>query len=275
MSRSIGLREADGSTGADVMRADWGRAYLKGRRKQSGSADKKARQTDLAGRRVGPLVGLISGRVHAADDRLKFKCPCRALGGIIPYVTTCSRRKDTAGALTGAAYLAKTLATPIPTYPTRKNMTKALTILLGCLALAVTVHAHPGAQGKDGNHADTPADLLAKYDKNGDGKLDASELAALTSADRAALDRHRRHHGHPGRGDGDGQGDGKGRGKGGPGKGGPSGPGGKGDGRGDDAGRDKDGPDGKGEGRGKGGPGKGGPSGPGGKGTPGGKGKAI
>ncbi len=72
-------------------------------------------------------------------------------------------------------------------------MTKALTILLGCLALAATVHAHPGAQGKDGNQGDTPADLLAKYDKNGDGKLDESELTALTSEDRAALDRHRFH----------------------------------------------------------------------------------
>ncbi len=125
-------------------------------------------------------------------------------------------------------------------------MTKALTILLGCLALAATVHAHPGAHGKDGKQGDTPADLLAKYDKNGDGKLDESELTALTSEDRAALDRHRRHHGHPGRGDGDGRGKG--------------GPGGKGDGRGDDAGR------------GKGGPGKGGSSGPGGKGAPSGKG---
>ena len=117
-------------------------------------------------------------------------------------------------------------------------MNKALTILLGCLALAATAHAQGAAKGKGDNQPDTPADLLAKYDKNGDGMLDASELAALTSADRATLEQHRRHHGHPGRG-----------------KGGP-GPGGKDDGRGDDAGRGKGGP------------------GPGGKGAPGGKGKA-
>ncbi len=108
-------------------------------------------------------------------------------------------------------------------------MTKALTILLCCLALAATVHAHGGAEGKNGNRADTPADLLAKYDKNGDGMLDATELATLTSEDRASLDRHRIHHGHPGRG--------------------------KGFGRADDAGRGKDVPDVQGEGRGKGGPG--------------------
>ena len=129
-------------------------------------------------------------------------------------------------------------------------MTKALTILLGCLALAATAHAQGTDKGKGGNQPDTPADLLAKYDKNGDGVLDVTELAALTAEDRAALDRHRRHHGHPGRGKGAPGPGGPGRGKGGP------GPGGKDDGRGDDAGRGKGGP------------------GPGGKGAPGGKGKA-
>jgi len=157
----------------------------------------------------------------------------------------------TAGASPGAAYPAKAIvtpSTPIHTQTTR-NMNKALTILLGCLALAATAHAQGAAKGKGDNQPDTPADLLAKYDKNGDGMLDASELAALTSADRAALEQHRRHHGHHGRGKGGPGPGGPGRGKGGP------GPGGKGDGRGDDAGRGKDGPGGKG-GSGAGGKGK-------------------
>ncbi|MEY4445702.1 MAG: hypothetical protein RL444_815 [Verrucomicrobiota bacterium] len=90
---------------------------------------------------------------------------------------------------------------PIHTQTTN-NMNKALTILLGCLALAATAHAQGAAKGKGDNQADTPAELLAKYDKNRDGMLDASELAALTSEDRAALEQHRRHHGHHGRGKG-------------------------------------------------------------------------
>jgi hypothetical protein len=64
---------------------------------------------------------LLLGEVGAGKLRLKHKCPCRALSCIIPYVTTCSRRKDTAGALSGAAYLAKALATPLPTSPTQKT----------------------------------------------------------------------------------------------------------------------------------------------------------
>jgi len=164
----------------------------------------------------------------------------------------------TAGASPGAAYPAKAIVTPSTPIHTQttSNMNKALTILLGCLALAATAHAQGAAKGKGDNQADTPAELLAKYDKNRDGMLDASELAALTSQDRAALEQHRRHHGHPGRG------------KGGPGPGGKGGPGGKDDdagrrkdgpggkggpgpgGKGDDAGRRKDGPGGKGDGRG-------------------------
>lgn len=132
--------------------------------------------------------------------------------------------------------------------PNPNNMIKALKILLGCLALTATVHAHGGAKGKGGNQAEIPADLLAKYDKDADGKLDVSELAALTSEDRASLGRQRRHHGRPGRGDGDARGDG--RGKGGP--GGKGAPGVKGDVRGDDAGRGKDNGRGKDDGRGKG-----------------------
>jgi hypothetical protein len=83
-------------------------------------------------------------------------------------------------------------------------MNPTLTLILGCLALAANAHAHGGANGKDGRQPATPADLLAKFDKNGDGMLDASELAALTSEERATLGQHGQHHGHPGRGKGDG-----------------------------------------------------------------------
>ncbi len=163
-------------------------------------------------------------------------------------------------------------------------MNKALPILFGCLALAATAHAQIGAKGNDGKQPDTPAELLAKYDKDGDGKLDAAELAALTSDDRATLDRH---HGHPGRGKGGPGPGGPGRGKGGPGPGGKAelgrgdevgrgkdapGRGKGGLGRGDEVGRDKDAPDGK---AGLGRKGEGRSDNPGnGKGRPAGKGKA-
>lgn len=135
-------------------------------------------------------------------------------------------------------------------------MNPTLTLILGCLALTANAHAHGGASGKDGRQPATPADLLAKFDKNGDGMLDATELAALTSEERASLGQHGQHHGHPGRGKGGpgpggrgvGRGAEAGRGKDAP--GGKGGPAGKGDGPAVDAGRGKDGPAGKGDGRG-------------------------
>lgn len=116
--------------------------------------------------------------------------------------------------LSGAAHPAKLVAPPLPlpSKQTTNNMNLTLTLILGCLALAANAPAHGGANGKDGRQSATPADLLSKFDKNGDGMLDASELAALTSEKRASLGQHGQHHGHPGRG-----------------KGGP-GPAGKGDG---------------------------------------------
>lgn len=96
--------------------------------------------------------------------------------------------------------------------PHPPTMIKALTILLGLLAMTATADAH-GGKGKGGRQPDAPADLLAKYDKNRDGKLDEAELATLTPEDRAALEQHRKQHRRHGKGKGKGKCRGKGDGR--------------------------------------------------------------
>jgi hypothetical protein len=94
------------------------------------------------------------------------------------------------------------------------DMIKTLAITLGILALAIPASAHP--KGKGGGKRGEPtaeqkatrAELVAKYDKNGDGQLDEAERAAVSDEDRAKLG------GHHGKGKGKGGGKGRGNGKG-------------------------------------------------------------
>jgi hypothetical protein len=90
-------------------------------------------------------------------------------------------------------------------------MIKTLTVLVLASALTITANAGPGGKGKGkrGQRGQVPAELLQKYDKNNDGKLDEQERAAVSEEDKAKLG------GHHGKGGGKG---GKG-GKGGPGPG--------------------------------------------------------
>jgi hypothetical protein len=102
-------------------------------------------------------------------------------------------------------------------------MIKTMAITLGILAMANLAIANPKGKGA-GKRGATPeqkaarAELVAKYDKNGDGKLDKAERAAVSDEDRA---RFGGHHGKKhGKGKGEGPGKGRGKGKGeGPGKG--------------------------------------------------------
>jgi hypothetical protein len=90
-------------------------------------------------------------------------------------------------------------------------MIKTLAITLGILAMAIPANAHP--KGKGGGRRGEPtaeqkaarAELVAKYDKNGDGTLDEAERAAVSDEDRAKLGG-----GHHGKGKGKGRGKGKG-----------------------------------------------------------------
>lgn len=86
-------------------------------------------------------------------------------------------------------------------------MIKTLTVLVLASALTITANAGPGGKGKGkrGHRGQVPAELLQKYDKNNDGKLDEQERAAVSDEDRAKLGAHH----------------GKGRGKGGKGAPGP------------------------------------------------------
>ena len=85
-----------------------------------------------------------------------------------------------------------------------RTMIKTLTALVLASALTITANANPAGKGKGkrGQRGQVPAELLQKYDKNSDGKLDEQERAAVSEEDKAKLGHH-----------------GKGRGKGG--KGGP------------------------------------------------------
>ena len=103
-----------------------------------------------------------------------------------------------------------------------------------CYPRMVTAGASPGAAYPAKAIVTPSTPIHTQTTSNMNKALTILLGAALTSQDRAALEQHRRHHGHPGRG------------KGGPGPGGKGGPGGKDD----DAGRRKDGPGGKGDGRG-------------------------
>lgn len=89
-------------------------------------------------------------------------------------------------------------------------MIRTLTVLVLASALTITANAQPRGKGKHGQRGQVPAELLQKYDKNNDGKLDKQERSAVSEEDRAKGGAHH----------------GKGRGKGGP------GPGGKGRGKG-------------------------------------------
>jgi hypothetical protein len=86
------------------------------------------------------------------------------------------------------------------------DMIKTLAITLGILAMAIPANAHGKGRGKGGGRrgGQPPAELVAKYDKNGDGKLDEAERAAVPEEDRAKLG------GRHGKGKGKGGGKGKG-----------------------------------------------------------------
>jgi Ca2+-binding EF-hand superfamily protein len=82
-------------------------------------------------------------------------------------------------------------------------MLKTLIPILAISALALTANAEDAPKGKGegkgkGKRGEVPAELLKKYDKNGDGKLDDQERAAISAEDRAKMG---------------GKGKGKGRGK--------------------------------------------------------------
>jgi hypothetical protein len=89
-------------------------------------------------------------------------------------------------------------------------MIRILAITLGTLALAIPADARGKGKGKGGGKrgVQVPAELVAKYDTNGDGKLDKQERAAISDEDRANFGK-----GH-GKGKGNGKGKGKGNGKG-------------------------------------------------------------
>lgn len=104
------------------------------------------------------------------------------------------------------------------------DMIKTLAITLGILAMAIPANANPKGKGAGKRGEPTPeqkaarAELVAKYDKNGDGKLDKPERAAVSDEDRARFGGH--HGKRHGKGKGEGPGKGRGKGKGeGPGKG--------------------------------------------------------
>lgn len=84
-------------------------------------------------------------------------------------------------------------------------MIKTLAITLGILAMAIPASAHPKGKGGGRRGGQPPAELVAKYDKNGDGTLDEAERAAVSDEDRAKLG------GHHGKGKGKGRGKGKGK----------------------------------------------------------------
>jgi hypothetical protein len=69
------------------------------------------------------------------------------------------------------------------------TMIKTLTVLVLAGALTITANAGPGGKGKGkrGQRGAVPAELLTKYDKNNDGKLDEQERAAVSEEDKAKL----------------------------------------------------------------------------------------
>ncbi len=71
-------------------------------------------------------------------------------------------------------------------------MIKTLTVLVLASALTITANAAPGGKGKGkrGQRGQVPAELLQKYDKNNDGKLDEQERAAVSEEDKAKLGHH-------------------------------------------------------------------------------------
>jgi hypothetical protein len=103
-------------------------------------------------------------------------------------------------------------------------MIKTLAITLGILAMAIPANANPNGKGTGKRGEPTAeqkaarAELVAKYDKNGDGKLDKPERAAVSDEDRVKFGGH--HGKRHGKGKGEGPAKGRGKGKGeGPGKG--------------------------------------------------------
>jgi hypothetical protein len=75
---------------------------------------------------------------------------------------------------------------------TDNRMLKTLIPILAISALALTANAEDAPKGKGegkgkGKRGEVPAELLKKYDKNGDGKLDDQERAAISAEDRAKM----------------------------------------------------------------------------------------
>lgn len=76
-------------------------------------------------------------------------------------------------------------------------MIKTLTVVLGILAMAIPANADEKGKGKgkgDGKRGEPTAEqkaardeIIKKYDKNGDGKLDEQERAAVSEEDRAKM----------------------------------------------------------------------------------------
>lgn len=71
-------------------------------------------------------------------------------------------------------------------------MNKTLVTILGIAALVITVNAEDAAKGKEGGkgkgkRGEPSAEMIKKYDKNGDGKLDEAERATISAEDRAKM----------------------------------------------------------------------------------------
>ena len=69
-------------------------------------------------------------------------------------------------------------------------MNKTLVIILGLSALVLTASAADEAKDKGkgkGKGGEAHAELVKKYDKNGDGTLDKAERAAMSDEDKAKL----------------------------------------------------------------------------------------
>lgn len=71
-------------------------------------------------------------------------------------------------------------------------MNKTLVTVLGIAALVFTVNAEDAAKGKGGGkgkgkRGEPSAEMIEKYDKNGDGKLDSQERGAISAEDRAKM----------------------------------------------------------------------------------------
>jgi hypothetical protein len=75
-----------------------------------------------------------------------------------------------------------------------RTMIKTITALVLASAFTITANADPGGKGrgKRGQRGQVHAELLQKYDKNSDSKLDEQERAAMSEEDRAKLGHHGR-----------------------------------------------------------------------------------